>query len=65
MSTPHRRPLGTGPALPEPAPRDPRTLTAAERAATDTTWVEHPTPPAATPRTGRRPLGTGTADPGH
>ncbi|MER5563853.1 hypothetical protein ACFXPM_19500 [Streptomyces sp. NPDC059095] len=64
MSTQHRRPLGPGQDLPEPPPRDPRTLTAAERAA-GSTWAEAPatTPPAA--HTGRRPLGTGAVDPGN
>ncbi|MEV6048777.1 hypothetical protein [Streptomyces xanthochromogenes] len=63
MSTQHRRPLGAGQDLPEPPPRDPRTLTAAERAAAST-WVEAPgtVPPVA--RTGRRRLGTGPVDPG-
>ncbi|MFJ5954167.1 hypothetical protein [Streptomyces noursei] len=54
-----RRPLGAGtdrptPELPE---RDPRTRTAAERAA-DGDWVEAPAdPPAPVKASGRRPLG--------
>lgn len=58
-----RRPLGTGTGreVPEPPPRDPRTLTAAERAAAGVAageWVEVPER-AATLSTaaGRRPLG--------
>ncbi|MFD9909504.1 hypothetical protein [Streptomyces sp. NPDC059063] len=58
MST-ARRPLGQGPDVPIPV-RDPRTRTAAERAA-DGDWVEKPESPAgpsAVPTTARRrPLG--------
>ncbi|MEV5567897.1 hypothetical protein AB0L54_34340 [Streptomyces sp. NPDC052196] len=61
-TTPHRRPLGTGRNMPEPPPRDPRTLTAAERAV-KSHWVELPVSTPTT-RAGRRPLGTGPVDPG-
>ncbi|MCT9094242.1 hypothetical protein N4G70_36185 [Streptomyces sp. ASQP_92] len=44
-------------------PRDPRTLTAAERAAAST-WVEAPASVQPVVRTGRRRLGTGPVDPG-
>ncbi|MEW1701041.1 hypothetical protein [Streptomyces sp. NPDC091278] len=65
MSTPpRRRALGTGPALPAPAVRDPRALTAAERAAAGE-WTAEPAPPSPPPsRPRRRPLGTGPADAG-
>ncbi|MER7623809.1 hypothetical protein [Streptomyces sp. NPDC126503] len=64
MSTPHhRRGLGLGPDLPDPPARDPRALTAAERAAASE-WTAAPTPPAEPAPYGRRRLGTGPADPG-
>jgi hypothetical protein len=55
MST--RRALGTGPDVTIPE-RDPRALTAAERAAVGD-WVEEPERRPARPTTGRRPLGQG------
>ncbi|MET9725505.1 hypothetical protein [Streptomyces zaomyceticus] len=67
MSTARRRPLGPGRTdLPEPAARDPRAMTAAERAAVGD-WTVEPAPaPAARsePRPARRRLGGGPADPG-
>ncbi|MGA5069324.1 hypothetical protein ACPB9E_37245 [Streptomyces exfoliatus] len=70
MSTARRRPLGSGCTdLPEPAARDPRAMTAAERAAA-CNWTPEPTlapAPAALPesRLGRRRrLSPGLADPG-
>ncbi|MFF4181454.1 hypothetical protein [Streptomyces sp. NPDC001750] len=69
MSAVHRRALGPGTDRPRPEPpaRDPRTLTAAERAAAGE-WTAEPAPvsPSAAPGGGgrRRPLGTGPADPG-
>ncbi|MEU7154711.1 hypothetical protein AB0B15_42935 [Streptomyces sp. NPDC045456] len=56
MSTTRRR-LGTGPDLPPTPQRDPRAMTAAERAI-EGEWVEAPDTTAPTVRTGRRPLGT-------
>ncbi|MFF0451511.1 hypothetical protein ACFYT4_35020 [Streptomyces sp. NPDC004609] len=51
-----RRPLGPGIEIPEPPERDPRTRTAAQRAA-DRDWVEPVAPKP--PRHGRRILGNG------
>ncbi|MFC8957789.1 hypothetical protein ACFT8P_34980 [Streptomyces sp. NPDC057101] len=63
MSTARRRPLGPGRTdLPEPAARDLRAMTAAERAAGD--WTAEPTPAPLQPRPSRRSLGGGPADPG-
>ncbi|WP_406053508.1 hypothetical protein OG462_44600 [Streptomyces sp. NBC_01077] len=56
MSTARRRALGPGPEISEPAARDPRARTAAERAATgDWTAELAATPPE--PRPARRRLG--------
>ncbi|MFD7961341.1 hypothetical protein ACFV5J_11120 [Streptomyces zaomyceticus] len=71
MSTARRRPLGPGRTdLPEPAARDPRAMTAAERAAAGD-WTAEPAPAPAPapagrsePRPARRRLGGGPADPG-
>ncbi|QGZ52526.1 hypothetical protein GPZ77_33200 [Streptomyces sp. QHH-9511] len=68
MSTAPRRPLGSGRTdLPEPAARDPRAMTAAERAAAGD-WTAEPAPaPAGLPESRparRRRLGSGPADPG-
>ncbi|MFF9432009.1 hypothetical protein [Streptomyces sp. NPDC014746] len=60
----HRRTLGPGPDVPEPLARDPRTLTAAERAANGE-WTAVPTPELLdAPRPARRRLGGGPTDPG-
>ncbi|MFE7424828.1 hypothetical protein [Streptomyces sp. NPDC057545] len=67
MSAVRRRALGPGTdrPVPEPPARDPRTLTAAERAAVgDWTAEPAPTPPPPVPGGRRRPLGTGSTDPG-
>ncbi|MGW4855345.1 hypothetical protein ACWEPZ_29385 [Streptomyces sp. NPDC004288] len=60
----HRRTLGPGPDVPEPPARDPRALSAAERAANGE-WTATPAPalPDA-PRPARRRLGGGPTDPG-
>ncbi|MEV8107091.1 MULTISPECIES: hypothetical protein [unclassified Streptomyces] len=65
MSAVPRRELGPGTdrPLPEPPARDPRTLTAAERAAAGE-WTVEPAPPRRAPTGRRRALGTGPADPG-
>ncbi|MFD3572231.1 hypothetical protein [Streptomyces sp. NPDC058667] len=67
MSTAPRRPLGPGRTdLPEPPVRDPRAMTAAERAAAGD-WTAEPTPAPdglPEPRPARRRLGGGPADPG-
>ncbi|MFI0986365.1 hypothetical protein [Streptomyces exfoliatus] len=67
MSTARRRPLGPGRTdLPEPAARDPRAMTAAERAAAGD-WTAEPGPVLAgrsEPRPARRRLGGGPANPG-
>ncbi|MFF9345401.1 hypothetical protein ACF1CG_37315 [Streptomyces sp. NPDC014773] len=57
-TAPHRRPLGLGPDVPDRLPHDRWARTAAGE------WTAAPgtTPPP--PRTGRRPLGDGPADPG-
>ncbi|MFF3606925.1 hypothetical protein [Streptomyces sp. NPDC002463] len=64
MSTVRRQPLGPGPEIPEPTARDPRALTAAERAAAGE-WTAAPAPvPPTEPRPARRRLGGSLADPG-
>ncbi|MBX9427500.1 hypothetical protein [Streptomyces lateritius] len=65
MSTARRRPLGPGRTdLPEPAARDPRAMTAAERAAAGD-WTDEPAASAPLqPWPFRRRLGGGPADPG-
>ncbi|MFH8520261.1 hypothetical protein ACH4CE_35360 [Streptomyces gelaticus] len=67
MSAVRRRELGPGTdrPLPESPARDPRTLTAAERAAVGE-WTVAPAPvsPQRAPAGRRRALGTGPADPG-
>ncbi|MFB7454014.1 hypothetical protein [Streptomyces sp. NPDC056194] len=64
MSTARRRALGPGPDVPEPTTRDPRALTAAERAAAGD-WTAEPAPaPSTEPRPARRALGGGPTDPG-
>ncbi|WP_406489715.1 hypothetical protein OH736_45950 (plasmid) [Streptomyces sp. NBC_01650] len=67
MSAARRRELGPGTDRPRPEPpaRDPRTLTAAERAAVGE-WTVEPAPvsPQRAPVGRRRVLGTGPADPG-
>ncbi|MFH8259322.1 hypothetical protein [Streptomyces roseolus] len=61
-TTPPRRPLGPGPDV---LPPDRWARTAAGLAASGE-WTAAPadTTPAPAPRTGRRPLGDGPADPG-
>ncbi|MFI1660484.1 hypothetical protein ACH4ZU_37090 [Streptomyces sp. NPDC020472] len=64
MSTARPRPLGPGPEIPERTARDPRALTAAERAAAGE-WAAAPAPvPPTEPRPARRRLGGGPAGPG-
>ncbi|WP_143202922.1 hypothetical protein [Streptomyces sp. CB02261] len=65
MSTARRRTLGPGRTdLPEPAARDPRAMTAAERAATGD-WTAEPAASAPlASRPARRRLVGGPADPG-
>ncbi|MGA5198140.1 hypothetical protein [Streptomyces exfoliatus] len=68
MSTAPRRPLGPGRTdLPEPAARDSRAMTAAERAAAGD-WTAEPAPaPPGLPEfrlARRRRLSSGPADPG-
>ncbi|MFC8583686.1 hypothetical protein ACFUGD_03800 [Streptomyces sp. NPDC057217] len=64
MSTARRRPLGPGRTdLPEPAARDPRAMTAAERAAAGD-WTAEPTPAPLQPWPFQRRLGGGPAAPG-
>ncbi|MFK3734618.1 hypothetical protein ACI2LJ_30625 [Streptomyces sp. NPDC088090] len=64
MSTaPPRRPLGPGPDVPDQLPTDRWARTAAGLAAAGE-WTATPDRPAPVPRSGRRPLGDGPADPG-
>ncbi|MFE3124038.1 hypothetical protein ACFXHD_11525 [Streptomyces hydrogenans] len=63
MSTAPRRPLGPGPDVPDQLPPDRWARTAAGLAAAGE-WTAAPDRPAPAPRTGRRPLGDGPADPG-
>ncbi|MFH8582208.1 hypothetical protein [Streptomyces zaomyceticus] len=65
MSTVRRRPLGPGRTdLPEPAARDPRAMTAAERAVADGWTAEPASAGPSELRPARRCLGGGPADPG-
>ncbi|MGW0549990.1 hypothetical protein [Streptomyces altiplanensis] len=63
MSTARSRALDPGPDVLEPAVRDPRALTAAERAATGD-WTVEPAPGLQEFRPGRRRFGGGRADSG-
>ncbi|MER5740449.1 MULTISPECIES: hypothetical protein [unclassified Streptomyces] len=64
MSTaPPRRPLGPGPDVPDQLPTDRWARTAAGLAAAGE-WTAAPDRHARVPRSGRRPLGDGPADPG-